>query len=328
MNKLIFIFGSLLLFFCCVKKTAKDDPATVDVKAKRTIPSPVFNADSAYCFVDNQVRFGPRIPNTETHKACIRHLSYELERFGADIYVQEAFLTAYNGDRLQASNIVGIFNPEQTKRVLLFAHWDSRPYSDQDSDVKNHYKPIDGADDGASGAGVLLEIARQIGIHGIEIGVDLIFFDAEDYGVPDFANSNTPDTYCLGSQFWAKNPHVLNYNAEYGILLDMVGSKNATFYKESYSMYYAESIVERVWETAKNIGFGKFFINENRGRVTDDHLYVIKGRSIPCINIINYDQETSHRFGRYWHTQQDTMDNIDRETLKAVGQTILEVIYK
>jgi hypothetical protein len=310
----------------CKQKSAKYEVGTTVVKTEDNIP-PVFNKDSAYAFVEHQVQFGPRVPNTEAHRACARYLANKLEQFCDTIYLQEAFLTAYNGDRLKASNIIGVFNPKQLRRVLLFAHWDSRPYSDRDPDVKNHYKPIDGADDAASGVGVLLEIARQISINEIEIGVDIIFFDAEDYGVPYFINNNTEDTYCLGSQFWVKNPHVPNYKAEYGILLDMVGSKNAAFFKESYSMHYAESIVERVWYTARDKGFGKFFINENIGYVTDDHIYVIKGLGIPCIDIINCDMETSHGFGGYWHTQQDRMDNISHETLEAVGQTILEIIY-
>jgi len=328
MDKLIFLLTGCLFLSCCGQKTATDRLVTMDTEAGSYLSSPVFNQDSAYFFMERQVQFGPRVPNTEAHKACALYLTSELERFGAQVYVQEAVLTAYNGDQLQASNIIGVFNPEQTKRVLLFAHWDSRPYSDQDPDVNNHYKPIDGADDGASGVGVLLEVARQIGIHGIGIGIDIIFFDAEDYGEPVFANSNKQDTYCLGTQFWAKNPHVPNYKAEYGILLDMVGSKNATFYKEYHSIQYAAPIVERVWNTARNIGYGKYFINTSGGGVTDDHIYVNSGRGIPSINIVNYDPNSSQGFGRYWHTQQDTMDNIDRETLKAVGQTVLEVIYK
>ena len=323
---MIYLLTACLFLFCCGQKTVTDKSGLVPTETKGSVSTPVFNQDSAYIFVERQVQFGPRVPNTEAHKDCAQYLSSELERFGATIYIQEAALTAYNGDRLQANNIIGVFNPEQTKRVLLFAHWDSRPYSDQDPDVNNHYKPIDGADDGASGVGVLLEIARQINVNSIEKGIDIIFFDAEDYGVPNFLNDYSPDSWCLGSQFWAKNPHVPNYKAEYGILLDMVGSKNATFYKEYISVQYAAPIVERVWSNARNLGYGKFFINSLGGAITDDHEYVIKLRNIPCIDIINYNHSTPHGFGSYWHTQQDTMDNIDRETLKAVGQTVLYTI--
>ena len=327
MDKLIYLLTGCLFLSCCGQKTVTDKNSLRTTATKNSILAPTFNQDSAYTFVAQQVQFGPRVPNTKAHQECARYLSSELERFGAKVYTQEAVLTAYNGDRLQAANIIGVFNPEQTKRVLLCAHWDSRPYSDRDPDVNNHHKPIDGADDGASGVGVLLEIARQVGLNSIGIGIDIIFFDAEDYGKPNFVNDYSPDSYCLGSEFWAKNPHVPNYKAAYGILFDMVGGRNATFLKEYYSVQYAAPVVEKVWSAARNLGYGKFFVNASGVGVTDDHLSVIKGRGIPCIDIINHDSETPHNFVRYWHTQQDTMENIDPATLKAVGQTILEVIY-
>jgi len=328
MKKMIFLLTGCLFLSCCGQKTVSDKRAAITTETISMTSTSVFDQDSAYAFVERQVQFGPRVPNTEAHKACARYLASELERFGAQLYVQEAVLTAYNGDRLQASNIIGVFNPAQTKRVLLFAHWDSRPYSDHDPDDNNHYKPIDGADDGASGVGVLLEIARQISLNHIDKGIDIIFFDAEDYGSPTFLNDYDINSWCLGSQFWAKNPHIPNYKAAYGILLDMVGSKNATFYKEATSVQYAAPTVEMVWSTARNLGYGKYFINTSGSSITDDHQYVIKGRNIPCIDIIYLDPKSPHGFGSHWHTQQDTMDNIDRATLKAVGQTLLEVITK
>ena len=133
---------------------------------------------------------------------------------------------------MESRNNNGSFNPDKDKRILLFAHWDTRPYSDHDPDPANHKKPLDGADDGASGVGALLEIARQMGMKAPEVGVDIIFFDAEDYGTPEFAKdryNDTSDTWCLGSRFWGKNPHKPGYKAEFGILLDMVGAKDAVF---------------------------------------------------------------------------------------------------
>lgn len=292
-----------------------------------TSKAPTFEADSAYTYVANQVAFGPRVPNSKAHKQCGDYLAAELTRFGAQLYVQEANLKAYDGTLLEARNLIGSYNPEQSKRVLLFAHWDSRPYSDHDPDPANLRKPLEGADDGASGVGVLLEIARQLGQQAPNIGVDILFCDAEDYGTPEFVDDYQPDTWCLGSQFWAKNPHVKNYKAEFGILLDMVGGKGATFFREFQSMRSAAPIVQMVWSKARDLGYGKFFINADGGAITDDHQYVISGRGIPSIDIINYDPDTETGFASYWHTQKDNMDNIDRETLKAVGQTVLEVIY-
>ncbi len=320
------LLGSLMLSCCGQKNTTKEEVSTPDDTDKR-IEAPTFNADSAYAYIERQVAFGPRVPNSEAHRLCADYLAGELKRHGAKVYVQEAVLTAYNGDKLKAQNIIGAYQPEKSRRILLFAHWDSRPYADHDTDEANHRKPIDGADDGGSGVGVLLEIARQIQAKAPAIGIDIVFFDAEDYGTPEFVDEYKPDTWCLGSQFWAKNPHVPNYNAEFGILLDMVGSRGATFYKEGTSVQYAARYVEKVWAAARELGYGKYFINAQGGAIVDDHQYVIQGLRIPCLDIINYDPNTRSGFGAYWHTQNDTMENIDRETLKAVGETVLSVIY-
>ena len=321
----------LYILFAAAMISCSQNPSSSSAKVEsqpvKQQNVPAFDADSAWVFVENQVKFGPRVPNSEAHVACGNYLASELKRFGAQVYEQEATLTAYNGTQLKAKNIIGSYNPENSKRVLLFAHWDSRPYADHDKDPANHKKPIDGADDGASGVGVLLEMARQFSIKSPAIGIDIIFFDAEDYGTPEFVKEYKENTWCLGAQFWAKNPHVKGYKADFGILLDMVGAKNASFFKEATSMRYAPQIVEEVWSTARDLGYGKFFINAEGGAITDDHQYVILGRNIPCIDIIYTDPESDNGFGPHWHTQNDTMDNIDRETLKAVGQTVLQVVY-
>ncbi|MDR3308631.1 MAG: M28 family peptidase, partial [Tannerella sp.] len=322
-----------LLFVCCGQKTAKagdktatttTSPATTTPSSTTTSPSsvekpaaPVFDADSAYSYIERQVNFGPRVPNTPAHKACADYLASTLARFGAKIYVQEANLTAYNGDRLEARNIIGSFNPDAAKRILLFAHWDTRPYADHDASTVNHRKPIDGADDGGSGVGALLEIARQIMILKLPetLGVDIIFFDAEDYGTPEFVSDHKPDTWCLGSQFWSKNPHVPAYKADFGILFDMVGARGATFYKETKSVRFASRYVEMVWAAARELGYGKYFINAQGGEIIDDHQYVITGRRIPCIDVINYNPRSESGFGAHWHTLNDNMQNIDRQTL-------------
>jgi len=324
-TKMLYILFAAAMISC--SQTPSSSSAKVESQPVKQQNVPAFDADSAWVFVENQVKFGPRVPNSEAHVACGNYLTSELKRFGAQVYEQEATLTAYNGTQLKAKNIIGSYNRENSKRVLLFAHWDSRPYADHDKDPANQMKPIDGADDGASGVGVLLEMARQFSIKSPAIGIDIIFFDAEDYGTPEFVKEYKENTWCLGAQFWAKNPHVKGYKADFGILLDMVGAKNASFFKEATSMRYAPQVVEEVWSTARDLGYGKFFINAEGGAITDDHQYVILGRNIPCIDIIYTDPESDNGFGPHWHTQNDTMDNIDRETLKAVGQTVLQVVY-
>lgn len=304
------------------KKNNVPDKQTVKVKA------PEFDADSAYQFIKMQVDFGPRVPNSKEHAACGNYLANKLAAYGAKVISQQADLTAYNGTRLKARNIIGSYKPESKKRIALFAHWDTRPWADNDKNKTNHHTPILGANDGASGVGVLLEIARQIQQKQPEMGVDIIFFDAEDYGTPQFETNNHDESYwCLGSQYWAQNPHVEGYNARFGILLDMVGGKGATFYKEKYSEKFASSVVKKVWETAETGGFGNYFINENGGYITDDHLFVNRIAQIPTIDIVPFDQKSEQSFGDFWHTLDDNMNVIDRSTLNAVGQTVMNVIY-
>lgn len=290
--------------------------------------SPDFNADSAYLFVDKQVAFGPRVPNTAQHIACGDYLVSELKRLGAEVQEQKVVLKAFDGTKLNARNIIASYGLDKKDRVLLFAHWDTRPFSDHDANKDNHHKPVLGANDGASGVGVLLEVARILQSKAPEVGIDIIFFDAEDYGPPAFAKSEPDgDWWCLGSQYWGKNPHVADYKAKYGILLDMVGAADATFYKEEISKNYAANVLEKVWSTARQLDYGKHFISKELGMITDDHLYVNELRRIPSIDIIHLDAATGG-FAAHWHTQKDDMSNISKETLKAVGQTVLEVIYK
>lgn len=324
--KKIYIFAlSVLLFSSC--KQAAGTKATDEKSEVQTITVPAFSADSAYQYVKTQVDFGPRVPNTAEHRQCAAYLSASLKNFGAAVIEQKVDLQAYDGKILHAINIIGSYNPEAKNRVLLFAHWDCRPFSDQDADPKNHNKPVMGANDGASGVGVLLEIARQLGLKKTDIGVDIAFFDAEDYGAPESFVGNSEDTWCLGTQYWAKNPHVAGYNARFGILLDMVGAPGATFYKEQISEYYASSVVKKVWDKAASLGFSQYFINQSGGGITDDHVYVNKIIGIPSIDIIHYNPNSEHGFGDYWHTTHDTMENIDKNTLFAVGTTLLNVVY-
>lgn len=296
------------------------------------IPSvqvPAFNADSAYLYVAEQVNFGPRVPNTSAHVSCGDYLEQRLASFGAKVTSQRMDLVGYDGGILKARNIIGAYKPELKKRIALFAHWDSRPWADNDPDEKNHHTPVLGANDGASGVGVLLEIARQLQQQSTELGIDIIFLDAEDAGNPQFDDSkHSEETWCLGAQYWARVPHIQGYNARFGILLDMVGGAGATFYQESTSMMYAKEHVKKVWKAAKRLGFGKFFIAEEGGGVTDDHLFINRIAKIPTLDIVPNQMDAKlSSFGDRWHTVNDTMEGIDRSTLGAVGQTVMEVIY-
>ena len=173
-----------------------------------------------------------------------------------------------------------------------------------------------------------MEIARHLKDNPTYPGIDIIFFDAEDYGTPHhFDVQYKADTWCLGSQYWGQNPHKKNYYARYGILLDMVGAKGAQFYQERASLDMAPKLVDHIWNTATQLGYGNFFIFRKGGHITDDHIYVNRHTGIPAVNIIEFDPASNTSFGQYWHTHDDDMDIIDRKTLKAVGQTVMEVIY-
>jgi hypothetical protein len=291
--------------------------------------SPEFNADSAYAFVEKQVSFGSRVPGSTAHKACGDFLAATLAGFGAQVAEQKADITHYDGRNLPIRNIIGSYYPEREKRILLFAHWDTRPFADEESDDGRRRKPIAGADDGASGVGALLEIARNLQQCPLaDVGLDIIFFDLEDWGQPSFDTDWVRgDWWCLGSQYWSEQPHVENYKAAYGILFDMVGAANATFLKEGYSLQYAPDVVGKVWSVAAKLGYAGYFQQKSGGFITDDHLPVNQHHRAPSINIINLKTDTRTGFAPHWHTHGDDMRNIDRNSLKAAGQTVLEVIY-
>ncbi|MDR2840022.1 MAG: M28 family peptidase [Paludibacter sp.] len=314
------ILCSAILFCAC---GAKNTTNTIIEPLKVNLPA--FDADSAYNNVKRQVDFGARVPNTAAHRACAEFLSAKLQSYGAEVIEQRAEVSAFDGTKLKIVNIIAQFAPENKNRILLYSHWDSRPWADQDSDINNHSKPVDGANDGASGVGILLEIARLVSMQNPTIGVDIIFFDAEDFGAPESYTGKEKNSWCLGSQYWAVHPHKAGYKARFGILLDMVGAPGATFYKEQVSQYYASNVVKKVWDAALETGFSQYFRQEQGGTITDDHLYINRIINIPSIDIIHYNP--NYGFGEYWHTAHDNMDNIDRNTLFAVGSVLLYVIY-
>ncbi len=311
------------------ESSTEKPPAT---SSKPTVPTPEFNADSAFHFVEKQVAFGPRVPNTMQHQLCGDYLVGKLKQFGWEVVEQPFEIQAYDGTILRGRNIIGSFHPAATKRVLLAAHWDSRHIADHDPDETQQNKPILGANDGASGVAVLLEMARTISTDSLKpsLGIDIIFFDAEDYGMPAGATNQTERqiTYCLGSQYWTENLHKPNYHAFYGVLLDMIGAPNATFRKEGYSMQYAPKVVDKIWATAGSLGYSQYFLNEQADPITDDHYIVNTQSTITMIDIIHLDNRANGSpFFEHWHTQQDDLNTIDKNTLKAVGQTLLHVIY-
>lgn len=308
--------------------SAKSIHQAINMDNGYTNVSPKFDADSAYSYIKKQVSFGPRVPSTPQHIKCGDWLIQKLSQFGASIIEQKANVIHYDGQEIEIRNIIGSYNSEIKDRILLFAHWDTRPFADKEQEILLQKTPILGADDGASGVGVLLEIARQIQLKPPTVGIDIIFFDMEDWGEPEFSDKYIPgEWWCVGSRYWSEQPHIENYRAKYGILLDMVGAKDATFMLEGYSYKQAKKEVLNIWSTAAQLGYKQFFVKDYGGYITDDHVPIIENLNIPCINIINLKND-NHGFAPHWHTHNDNLSVIDKETLSAVGQTVLEVIYK
>ena len=320
MTRLIIIICSLVLFSCKYDKKVAE-PEIVASSPKLKIP--VLNKDSAYAYVAKQVSFGPRVPGTAAHKLCGEWIIEKANSFGAKVITQDFSAEAFNGTKFQAKNIIAAYNPAAKSRVILAAHWDSRIAADHDPDKSKQNQQVMGADDGASGVGILLEIARQLQLNPISnLGVDIIFFDAEDQG----SEGGDGTDWCLGAQYWARNKHAPNYQAKYGILLDMVGAKVPRYTKEGSSVSYAGAVLDKVWNLAQKMGHGNSFVNENSPPLVDDHYFINKVAGIPMIDIIN--RPTNDHFVAHWHTVNDQLANIEPETLKFTGQVVLAVIYR
>lgn len=326
MRTLFYALMILVSLAACKSESGSSDnkSAAVEKLPHKELSVPAFNADSAYLYVQDQVDFGSRVPNTEAHRKTKDYLKSQLDRFADKVFIQSFTARRFDKVSLQGYNIIGSFNPKAKKRLLLLAHWDSRYIADQSTSNELKDEPVMGADDGGSGVGVLLEIARQLSMQPIEVGVDILFTDLEDQG-----KSNDPDgsTWGLGAQYWSKKPHFANYKADYGVLLDMVGATGAKFLKEGVSKTYAPQFLDYVWNLANSMGYGNLFINKNlSGGVVDDHVFINQNMGIPTIDIIN--KPSDNAFGDHWHTEKDNMDVIDKNVLRGVGQVVTAVVYR
>ena len=287
-----------------------------------------FDAASALGFVKRQVEFGPRVPGTPAHAACAEWFVKTLRQWTPDVVVQEFKARAYDGRPLEGKNVIASFGKDKKDRILLCAHWDSRPFADHDPDPANHFRPVMGANDGASGVGVLLEVARCLSVKKPAVGVDILLLDLEDFGAHNNWRGASEDSWGLGSQYWSKKPHVEGYQARFGILLDMVGGAGAVFPREGTSLYFAPAVVNKVWAAARALGYARQFIDRESGDLIDDHLYINQYARIPTADIIDYNDRRANGFPDSWHTVGDTLDKIDRNTLAVVGRTVLAVVYQ
>ena len=277
---------------------------------------PVFDADNAFTYLQKQMEFGPRNPGSTGHSACRDWLVSELKRFSPRVARQNfKHFDARLDTTIVMTNIIASFNTESKQRIVLCAHWDTRPFADMDKGA-NALQPVPGANDGASGVAVLLEIARLMHMQSPPIGVDIVLFDGEDYGP-----QGSLDEYFLGSRYFANN--LATYRPRFGILLDMVGDAQLSLPVEYNSKMFASFVVDKVWGAAEQLGYSEFSRNIGSS-VNDDHIQLNQA-GIPCVDIIDFQYpDKSHK---YWHTLQDTADKCSPQSLKVVGQTVLQVIY-
>lgn len=301
-----------------------------------------FSADSAYAHIVSQCDFGARVPGSEAHRKCGDWIVAQFRALGLEVEEQQAPITMWDGKTFTCRNIIAKFptrtpqaseagEPSASSQVedgastlpplVICAHWDSRPWADEDPDESLHNQPVIAANDGASGVAVMLEVARLLPQLKTQRAVHFVCFDLEDYG-----NSAHENTFALGAEHWAKH---CTTAYEGGILLDMVGGKDARFYYEGFSLHYAQSLLSRFWSAARTAGAAAFFPQENGGTIDDDHKPMNQIAGIPTIDIIPYYQMAGvPSFGPTWHTTHDTPENISRETLRAVGQTLTQFLYE
>ena len=320
---LLFAVAAIFPAACKSSKTATENAETID---SSRLCSVVFDGDSALAFARAQCEFGPRTPNSPALEKCGDYIVAQFKAAGLTVTEQRTKVTGWDGKQLGCRNIIAAFHPERKDRVVLAAHYDSRPWAEKDADSTRHRTPVMAADDGASGVAVLLEVARHLQKLNPQIGVDLVCFDAEDYGAPYWAPENKRDdesTFCLGSQYWSKNI-AADYKPRFGILLDMVGGADNRFYFEGFSLRYAQPVVTKVWDAARLAGAADYFVQESGGFITDDHLPMNNIAGIPTIDVIAFNPDGG--FPAHWHTTGDTMDKLSAKTLRAVGQTLLQVL--
>ena len=321
MKKRIIYILTVVLFLLFTFCTAEERGGLQFTEQGRSVPE--FSSENAYQYIVDQVSLGPRVPNSEAHREAIQLYNRHFREFaGNDAVFVQSFQTEVYGDTLNLYNLIASFGTEYSDRILLAAHWDSRPRAEED--LVDPESPILGADDGASGVAVLMEFAKIFSENELPIGVDIILFDGEDYGVP-----SDLDNYFLGSRYWGNNPPVPGYSPRFGILLDMVGGVNAVFPKEGYSMQFAPNLVNEIWSIAEEFDYENLFIDERGGMISDDHIIVERLTGIPMINIIHHrmDANGNVNFPPYWHTQNDNLDIIDKNVMQAVGEVLLELIY-
>ncbi len=314
MAQKILVFSLLILIAACAKEQPKPPQVQKMEKAPPNVPS--FNEDSAFSYLTAQTDFGPRNPGSSGHQKCLEYLQREMQKNTDAVNLQPFTIKGYEGQTFNLTNIIASFNLQATTRILLLAHWDTRPRADQEKDSKKRNQPILGANDGASGVAILMEMSRQIKASPPAAGVDILFVDGEDYG----KEADTKN-YFLGARYFAQHQPP-GYAPAFGILLDMVGDKELDIEREENSVKAAPDIVNLVWSTARDLGIPQF--STQLQYALDDHI-PLNEAGIKTIDLIDFHYPDASN--KYWHTTEDTPDKCSAESLGAVGRVLLHVIY-
>lgn len=276
---------------------------------------PRFDGDAAHELVRTQVAFGPRVPGSPGHARQLAWMIERLDSLAPELSVDTFTHVTAAGEALTLYNVLARFEPAASRRVLLLAHWDTRPRSDAAADPAERGLPVPGANDGASGTAVLLELARLFSIVSPPLGVDLLFVDGEDYG------PGMEDMF-LGARRYASRLGAQG-RPVYGLLLDMVGDASPSFPPEELSAQYAEVVVRKVWRAAERLGYREYFPKAVGERLVDDHLPLIEA-GLPTANLVDF---TYGPGNAYWHTPRDTPERVSAATLGMVGEVVAELIY-
>lgn len=278
------------------------------------IVPPVFNGDRAFEYIEQQVSFGPRVPGSEASGLCRNYFVNFFEKNNIDIDSQNfIYPDPYSGKDIEMVNVIGRINPDidPDERIVLMAHYDSRPRTDFAKDSLKINNPIDGANDGASGAAVLMELVNLFTEKKPPCGVDLVLVDGEDWG-----KAGDLENYLLGSREFARRGIRGKYR--FGIVVDMVGEKDQQLYREGYSEKFHKPINDLVWQTAAELGISTF-MDSVKYTVVDDHL-PLQSAGIAAIDIIDLDYPQ-------WHTEFDTPDKCSAQSLSNVGRVLAKIIY-
>jgi hypothetical protein len=271
-----------------------------------------FSGERAFGYLTEQVAFGPRIPGRPAHEKTGDWILAHLKSTADTVVVQAFTHVTRHGDTLHLRNFLARFRPQATERVLYLAHWDTRPHADQSANLGAQRMPVPGANDGASGVALLLGVADVLKGKPPAAGVDLLFDDGEDYG--DFADTND---VLIGSRYFAAHQPP-GYPPLFAVLFDMIADKNLDIYYEGNSEISAPEVVDRVWRTAHDLGYGQYFLPGVKHTLIDDHV-PLQHAGIHAIDVVDFDYP-------YWHTTEDTVDKVSAASLQIVGDVAVALV--